>query len=39
LKVAHGQQPDLAPVVLRQPGEEHRADRDVDADSERVGRY
>ena len=31
------QDPLPVPVVLRQPGEQHRADRHVDADAEGVG--
>ena len=37
LELSHGQHPDLAAVVLAELGEQHRADRDVDADPEGVG--
>ena len=37
LELAHAQQADPAAVVLAQLGEQHRPDRDVDPDAERVG--
>ena len=37
LELAHREQPHLLAVVLRERREQHRADRHVDADAERVG--
>ena len=37
LELTHAEHPNSAPVVLAQLGEQHRADRHVDADAERVG--
>jgi hypothetical protein len=37
LELAHGEDPHLLAVELREAGEDHRADRDVDADAQGVG--